>query len=471
MMSDIFPLLLILPLLGCLFVLFAKKNDNNSFHVTLFTLLANLAVIVRMLMQINSPDNDLQAFHLSYSWLESKGMAFTMEANLFSLLVLLGVYVAFIIGVIGLTPTQRKNKSQMLLGLYFVWNITGLLCSNDMTSFYIFFAGMIIPLFLLVGLYGNIKKNSTLYLFFVFNFAGVLCLLTAMLFVYKYHQSNTELQNIALIKMPASAAVMVWGCVCGAFISRVPIWPFHYWISSVNSGLRSSLVYVMTSMLPLTGLYGFLRFWQVTIPKGILPFVPVVEIFGIMTMLFIALIGLAHKDFLQKLFSYTTVYYLLFLLTTIMLPEEYVMNIAYSLVTFLIVNASLTVLDLWAQKACEESGCDYRGILAYMPRLSAVFSFFVSVAVGLPLSAMFWNNFVLISAFFRISFTLGILMMTAITAISMALLYELYILRNLVGKKNVNVEVEDISDKQILFFMAITVFLFVSFFNPLWFAF
>lgn len=470
-MTDIFPLLLILPLLGCLFVLFAKKNDNNSFHVTVFTLLANVAVIIRMLTQINRDNNDLQAFYLNYSWLESKGMELVMEANLFSLLVLLGIYVAFIIGVIGLTPFQRKNKSQMLLGLYFVWNITGLLCSNDMISFYMFFTGMIIPLFLLVGLYGNIKKNSTLYLFFVFNFAGVLCLLTAMLFVYKYQQGNTELQNIALIKMPARAAIVVWGSVCAAFISRIPIWPFHYWIASVNSGVRSSLVYVMTSMLPLTGLYGFLRFWQVTIPKGILPFVPVVEIFGIMTMLFIALIGLAHKDFLQKLFSYNTIYYLLFLLTAIMLPEVYIMNIAYSLVTFLIVNASLTVLDLWAENACAESGCDYRGILAYMPKLSSIFAFFVLVAVGLPLSAMFWNNFVLISAFFRTSFVMGILMMTAITAICMSLLYEFFIMRSLTNKKVLQNTATDISDRQVMFFAAVIVFLFVSFFNPLWFAF
>ena len=66
-MTDIFPLLFVLPLFGCLFVLFAKKNDNNSFHVTLFALLSNLAVIVRLLTQINRDTNDLQLFHFAYS--------------------------------------------------------------------------------------------------------------------------------------------------------------------------------------------------------------------------------------------------------------------------------------------------------------------------------------------------------------------------------------------------------------------
>lgn len=468
-MIDILPLLLILPLLGCLFVLFAKKNGNNAFHVTIFTLLANLFLIVRLLMQVSSPDSGKQVFRFVYSWLEEKGIEFVFEANLFSLVVLFGIYVAFIIGTVGLTPVQRKNKSQMLLGLYFVWNITGLLCSNDMISFYIFFAGMIIPLFLLVGGFGNIKKNSTLYLFFVFNFVGVLCLLTALLFIYKYQNGNVVLQDIAMIKMPKGVALVVWCSVCVAFISRVPIWPFHYWISSINSGLRSSLIYIITNMLPLTGLYGFLRFWQVTIPKGILPFVPIVEVFGIMTMLFIALIGLAHKDFLQKLFSYTIIYYLLFLLTTIMLPEDYIINIAYSLVTFLVVNSSLTVLDLGAENISNENSWDYRGILAHMPRLALIFTFFVSVAVGLPLSAMFWNNFVLISAFFRISFTLSILMMTAICMISISIVHELFIMKDASKTVTIN-EIKDISDKKLAFFVMIILFLFLSFFNPLWFV-
>lgn len=468
-MTDIFPLLLIVPLLGCLFVLFSKKNDNNAFYVALFTLFSDLAVIVRLLTQINSKNNDLRFFRYSYSWLEEQGIKLIMEANLFSLLVLSGIYIAFIIGLIGLNAAQRKSKSQLFLGLYFVWNITGLLCANDMILFYIFFAGMIIPVFLLIGLHGNIKRNSTFYLFFIFNFIGILCLLTAMLFVYKYNQGNTELQNIAMIKMPIGAAIAVWGCVCMAFISRIPIWPFHYWISSINAGIRSSMVYVMTNMLPLTGLYGFLRFWQVTIPQDIYPLVPVVEIFGIMTMLFVALIGLSYKDFLQKLFSYTTVYYLLFLLTAIMLPETYIMNIAYSLITFLIVNASLIVLDLWAENECEESGCDYRGVLAYMPRLAIIFAFFVLVATGLPLSAMFWNNFVLISAFFSINFTLGILMMFAICIICLSMVYELFIMREKTNSGN-NFEIKDISDRKTAFFILIIAFLFVSFFNPLWFA-
>ena len=127
------------------------------------------------------------------------------------------------------------------------------------------------------------------------------------------------------------------------------------------------------------------------------------------------------------------------------------------------------MLDLWSENACAEGHCDYRGILAYMPKLSRIFAFFVLVAVGLPISSMFWNNFVLISALFKINFAAGIGVMTAITLICMGVTYELFMMRSL-KRIGVNVSVEDISDRQRAFFMAVVLLLFLSFFNPLWFV-
>jgi NADH:ubiquinone oxidoreductase subunit 4 (subunit M) len=103
----------------------------------------------------------------------------------------------------------------------------------------------------------------------------------------------------------------------------------------------------------------------------------------------------------------------------------------------LIVNATLAVLELWSENARQESGCDYRGILAYMPKLTWIFTFFVLVAVGLPISSMFWNNFVVISALFRENFAIGIGVMMAITLIATSLAYELFMMRNLPHGQNI----------------------------------
>ena len=469
-MDNLLILLLILPLFGGLFVLTSKKNDTNAFYVTLFTLATGVAILLRMMSVVANPLNG-QAVQYKYSWLEAAHIELSFGVDLFSMLMLLGSYLSCLIGVVGLNQVQRKNRSMLFLWVCFLWTITGFFTAQDMVSLYVFFAAMILPVYLLVENFGNIKKNSTLYLYFSVNFIGALLLLTATIVIYRQHLGNIGFSEIALVKMPHRVAIILWAGICTAFLSRIPIWPFHYWLSLICTGLKNPLVYIATNLTSLTGIYGFVRFWERTIPESMGAFIPVMEIFGVMTMLFVAFIGISFREFMPKLFSYSAVYYLLFLLGIILLPMQYEKNIAYSLFIFLIVNATLAVLELWSENAREESGCDYRGMLAYMPKLTRIFTFFVLVAVGLPMSSMFWNNFVLISALFRENFMIGLGIMTAITFISMALVYELFMMRNLPSKCVPERETEDISDRNATFFVAIIILIFLSFFNPLWFVF
>ena len=469
-MVDLMSILLIIPLLGCMFALFARKNDVNAFYVTIFTIVSDMAVLLCLLPNVVRIGGDA-VNGWTYQWLMPMNVELSFGADVFSMLLLLGVYLALLIGLVGLLPQQRKSKSLLLSTLYFAWCMTGFLTARDMLSFYIFFAGMVPPLVMSVGNFGNVRKMSSLYVFFALCFVGALMLLTATLVIYRFNHGNIGLLEIALIRMPKYAALVVWIGVCAAFLSRIPIWPLHHWFSLVCGGIKNPLVYIIFNLMPLTGIYGFMRFWQLTVPESAEVFLPIMTTFGVLTMLFAAFIGISHKDFLPKLFSYSAVYYLLFLLVIVLLDTKYAQNIAYSLFIFLIVNATLTVSELWSENACSESKCDYRGILAYMPKLSKVFAFFVLVAVGLPISSMFWNNFVLISALFKENFAAGIGVMTAITLIGMGIMFELFMMRSLPENIDSEVWVEDISDKQTAFFMAIVVLLFLSFFDPLWFVF
>ena len=473
-MFDLSMMLLLLPLLGCLFVLTSKKDDDNAYHVSLFTLSSGIFIILRLFAELDFTRQGLQFVH-ELKWLENANISLSFGFDAFALLILSGIYISLLIGIIGLPEKKRKSKSLLAWMLYFLWHLTGFLSANDMISFYAFFAGMLVPIFMLVGGFSQLKKKTALYLFFLFNFIGVLILLCALLLVYKYFHGNLLLHEIALIHLPPKVSQVVWGSVCLTLLARVPIWPFHYWISAISSNIKNSLVYICTNLLPLTGLYGFMRFWQLTIADSVRPYVFVLVVFCLLSMLFIVLIGIAHKEFLYKLFAYMTVYYLLFLLAEILLSsvlqaDSLQMNIAYSLFCFLLVTSSLIVLDLRLEQECDEKNCEYRGILAYMPKRSKIFAFFVLVAVGLPISSMFWNNFIIISALFKFSFTVGIIVMSAIALISVSMLYELYMMRDLHKHLPLENEVEDISQYHLAFFMAIVVIIFLSFFNPLWFV-
>jgi len=463
-------ILILLPLLGCLFSAVSPKGQSNAYKVTLFTLLANVLVVLLLFSRIDVSVSQLQE-EAAYYWFEEKENLLLWGVDVFSLILLLGVYVSLLIGLLGLNYQLRRHKQLMILTLYFTFNITAFLAAGDIISFYMFFAGMLVPLFMLVGAYANVKKGPLFYRFFLYNFMGILCLLAGMLVLYKFYGGSVKLAEISVMDMQKHVGLLVWSVVCLAFISRIPVWPFHYWISSVSSGIKNPLVYIMTNLMPLTGLYGFMRFWPVSVPESITLYLPFIESFGVLTMIFIALIGLANKEFLYKLFSYSTVYYLLFLLAVILPTDTLLLNIEYALFIFLLVISSLVVLEAQLEEQCQEIDVDYHGILAYMPRRSLMISFFILTAIGLPISSLFWNNFVLVSAILKESFAVGILVMFSLVLVALALLQELYVLRDLREFKEKSCNLEDISKNGQVFFAGIVTLLFLSFFDPLWFVF
>lgn len=469
-MPELILVMLLLPIIGCFFVLTAPDNKNNAYNVVLFTLSANILTVLR-LFSFAGENKTEEIAGFSFNWLENIGFELYFGVDAFALLLILAFYMALIIGMAGLNQTHRKNKMILLLTLYFAGMLTAFFTAGDLLSFYAFFAGMLLPLFMLVGAGGSAKKIQTLYRFFIYNFIGILFLFAATLILYKFYHGNVRLSEIALVDMSPHVGLLVWTAVCLAFISRIPVWPFHSWIASVSANIRNPLVYIMVNMLPLTGLYGFARFWPLSVPDSISLYLPYIEVFTVLTMLFLALIGFVSRQFLYKMFSYSTVYYLFFLLAVILPVDTLKMNMAYSLFIFLIVTSSLVVLDLQFEEKCQQQTCGYRGILAYMPRFSIVMSFFVLTAVGLPISSLFWNNFVLISEIFQENFIVGLWVMTALTLVALSLLHELYMMRDLRQHDEKAENLKDLSIKQQMFLSGVVIVLFLSFFNPLWFVF
>ncbi len=469
-MTNLVLVLMLLPLVGSLFVLCSQNNKSNAYNVTLFTLCANVLIALK-LFSLTKGLGEHEFFGFEYKWLDDSAWHINFGVDVFSLVIILAVHFALIIGVAGLRPTARKSKMLLMLSLFFASDITAFLVAGDLLTFYIFFAGMLLPMFMLVGIYSSIKKSMILYRFFIYNFVGILFLLSALIMLFVSYGTNVALEDIASSDISAGTAFVVWGAICLAFLSRIPVWPFHSWISSVTVSIKNPLAYIILNMMPLVGLYGFVRFWPLSMPESIGDFVPAVELLAVLTMLVIALIGYYSRNFFYKLFSYSTVYYLFFLLAVILPTDTLKMNITYSLFIFLIVTSSLVVLDVHLESECDEAKCEHRGILAYMPRLSLMMSFFILVAVGLPISSLFWNNFVLISAIFRESFGMGLLVMSAVFLVARVLLEELYQMRDLQKHSDNALEVEDISSKQTLFLASVVAILALSFFNPLWFVF
>jgi NADH-quinone oxidoreductase subunit M len=284
--------------------------------------------------------------------------------------------------------------------------------------------------------------------------------------------NNIPLNTAGNVNIKGRMEYVVWLSIFFSFISRLPIWPFHYWISSINSSIKNPLVFIISNLVPLMGLYGFIRFWPNTVPKTIAVYAPFFEIICVITMLFIALISLSNKDMRYKLFAYTTVYYLLFLIGIFMPTNILKHNIGYSLFSYIIIVSVLSFLISHVETQKKQLNIySSAGILCYMPRTSKCISLFILAGIGLPFTPLFWNNFIIISEIFNYNLVLGIFVMFALFIVGVALLEELYKQKDKTYATSSCIFGVDLSNLHFGICMVCILILFLSFFKPLWFVF
>ena len=434
-----------IPFIGLLFALAAKDDEKthgrNVFNVSVFAIMTNLLVIWRMFALLDVSAPGLQMVE-RYEWLENPKISIVLGMDVFSLLLISAVHAAVLIGMFGARHNKEDGKALMVFSL----------------------------MFMIIGMFGGIRKQGVLARFFIYNLLGAIFLFFATVILYNYRSANIALNAVSQVNLNMRLEIFVWGAIFVSFLSRIPIWPFHYWISSISTGLRNPLVFIITNVIPLTGVYGFVRFWPKTVPGVLSYFMIILEIVCVISMVFIALIGLINKDIQYKIFSFMTVGYIIYLLAAFLPTDMVLQNIGYSLFSFLIIAAGLEVLSNHLDKQQECMEISSAGILCALPRASLVFSFFVLAAVGMPLSSMFLNNFVLVADLLDKNIKMGSLVVFSLIVIAAALLQELYRLKDnscVVPDKPC---AADISARAYGVLLLVCGFLLLTFVNPLWFV-
>ncbi len=467
----ILSLIICIPFLGMLFVLTSKESSDlsgrNSSNVAIFTIIANLVLIWRIFMLIDEKLLKLQLFE-KFNWLSVPNINLVFAVDNLSLMMILAVHLVILMGVVLIKATSQGQKSLMAFVLLFLSMTTGLFVSADIFSFFIFFEAMLLPLFMIIGMFGGFKRPEKLGGFFIYNLIGAFILFTGILLIYKYYGS-LSLDKSSKILWHKNYGWYIWGALGIGFISRIPIWPFHYWISSINSKIHNPLVFLASSVLPLSGIYGLIRFWPKHIPLEISQYFVWLNVIGAVTMLFIALIAFIHKEAQYKIFAFVTVYYIMYLLGIFSQNELIMLNIGYALFSFLMVFGALEVLSGYIYYQEQLNGADAKGFLCRAKRLSLSYSFLTCAAAGFPVSAMFINNFLILSELFTTNIQMGVILMLSCTIVAAALISEMFRLKTdtkecQLGKNN------DISLRLFIFMMFIVFLLLMSFIRPLWFV-
>lgn len=461
--------IILLPLVGGLFAAFSRAdnsaNAQNAVNVAVWTIACNIFLLLLLFSKINISDDGFQLIH-KFNWQVIPQITVMLGADVFALTLLLGIHLAFLIGILGIR--RQAQKAEIAFALVLLCCFCGFCSALDLFSFYTFFILLIPPLFMQIGLNG---KNKIASRFFMYNFIGSVLLLLPVVVLYAYENGSIPIYRISEINIDSRYGVLIWSGIFLAFMFRIPVWPFHYWISSVNTGLRNSLTFICASILPVSGLFGFMRFWPAEIPEQIASLAPLFETFCVLTMLYLAFVGYSSSHLRDKLFSYIFIYYLLYLLGIFAPTTILQRNLAYSLFAFLLVFAALSMLIFHIEEQGEKTSGSPEGILCLQPKASFAYGALLLAAIGFPVSALFWNNFIIVSQILTANLYIG----TA--AVFTILLAAVFMLQNLYGLQDksclgvADVKVSDIDNIQFFATLVVLAVLLLSFIKPLWFVF
>ncbi len=463
--------IILLPFVGMLFTLFSREdadgNSRNAFNVAFLSVCANLLLVLRIFSNMDLQENGLQLVE-RFNWLENPNIDIILGADTFSIVMIMSVHFSFLIGMFGARESQHL-KSMMIFALIFLGMLTGFFLSADIFSFYIFFEAMLFPLFMLIGIFGDIRRDGIIYRFFLYNFFGAVLLFLAVIMLFNLHDGFLDIHKYDTLKHQSSLGIFVLLAIFISCLSRIPIWPFHYWISSISANIRSPLVFILTNLLPLTGLYGFMRFLPNNFHSSLVYGVTILEIIAVITMIFIALIGFINRDVQYKLFSYITVYYIMYLLSIINEDGLSIMNVAFSCFAFIIIISVLEILSGYLHLEQENKGLSPDGILCSAPRISFIYSFFILAAMGLPVSSLFVNNFLIVSQLIEENLQIGLIVVFSLTLTAGSLLKDYYRLKDRNHTSPNKPCIEDISLWRYAFGLIMILILLYSSIKPLWF--
>ena len=304
-----FPILstiIFLPLLGALFIFISnKKNESSSaIYISIFTSMANL----------------LLTFFLWYSFDKSfAGFQFIEEKNWISGLIKFklgidGISILFIVLTAFITPiciisciiSVKKRLNEFLIAILILETfMIGVFCSLDLIIFYLFFEAGLIPMFLIIGIWGGPRKIYSAYKFFLFTLLGSVLMLAAIIFIY-WAVGTTDYTEIYKLKIAKEYQYLLWLAFFSSFAVKTPMWPVHTWLPDAHVEAPTAGSVILAAILLKMAGYGFLRFSLGMFPIASEFFTPLVFTLSIIAIIYTSLVALMQDD-MKKLIAYSSV--------------------------------------------------------------------------------------------------------------------------------------------------------------------
>ncbi len=413
-----FPILssiVVLPLIGALFILlFNQKNSNKSaIYIALFTSLANFLLI---LFVWHSFDESFSGFQFieEKNWI-SGYIKFKLGIDGISILFI--ILTAFIapISIISCINSIKKRLNEFLISILILESfIIGVFCSLDLIVFYLFFEAGLIPMFLIIGIWGGPRRVYSAYKFFLFTLLGSVLMLAAIIFIY-WSVGTTDYTEIYKLKIPTEYQYVLWLAFFSSFAVKTPMWPFHTWLPDAHVEAPTAGSVILAAILLKMAGYGFLRFSLGMFPIASEFFTPLVFILSIIAIIYTSLIALMQED-MKKLIAYSSVAHMGFVTLGIFtFNKQGIEGSIFQMLSHGVISAALFLcVGVLYDRTGSRMIKTYGGIVNYLPNFSLIFIIFSLGALGLPGTTGFIGEFLVLVGAFQESYLTAILASTGV---------------------------------------------------------
>ena len=462
--------LIFLPLLSSFFIFLSKDKKNNfsSIYISLFSSIATFLLSLFLWYSLDVNTADFQ-FVEEKSWINNF-IKFKLGVDGISILfIVLTTFITPICIISCANSVKERIKEFLIAILVLETFMIGVFCSLDLVIFYLFFEGGLIPMFLIIGVWGGSRRVYSAFKFFLFTLLGSVLMLVAIIVIY-WLTGTTDIIQIYEIKIPKEYQNLLWLAFLSSFAVKMPMWPVHTWLPDAHVEAPTAGSVILAAILLKMAGYGFLRFSIPMFPLASEFFTPLIYSLSIIAIIYTSLVALMQDD-MKKLIAYSSVAHMGYVTLGIFtLTKQGVEGSIFQMISHGLVSAALFLcVGVVYERLHTRLINKYGGLVSVMPRYAIVFMIFTLGALGLPGTSGFVGEFLVLMGTFKKNFLVATI---ASLGVILGAAYMLWLYKRIIFGKIINEDVKSMVDLKrfeilILFSLVLPIILFGFYPEPL----